>query len=277
MVKMGNVWDRTAEFLSDNIAAILPIALIAFFIPASIAGNFDAASLGASPGVRLSLGMVQVAFAVLSVWGSLAITAMALDIAGTEGPARIALRRLPATLLVSIVLLLGLLLLATPIGVILALSGTDFAAMPDPSAVKLDPSSAGAIGIYGVVLFFVLLWLFARLIVVTPVIVREGRMFGAIPQSWRLTRGSALRIVGVLILYVVVAWVAQLAAVTVFGTIFALIAGGDGEGISLAGVLTSIVAGAVQTGFSVLMPAFIAKLYLALIAEVGLHSSAERL
>jgi hypothetical protein len=41
MVKMSTVWDRTAEFLSDNIGAIVPVALLAFFVPASIGGSFQ--------------------------------------------------------------------------------------------------------------------------------------------------------------------------------------------------------------------------------------------
>ena len=97
MVKMGTVWDRTAEFLSDNIAAILPIALLAFFVPASIEGNFAAATTGAGPGFKLLISVLQILFALVSVWGSLAITAMALDIASERSAANIATRRfLPA-------------------------------------------------------------------------------------------------------------------------------------------------------------------------------------
>lgn len=273
MVKMGNVWDRTAEFLSDNIGAILPIALLAFFVPASIEGNFEAARLGAGPGLGLLLGLLQLAFAVLAVWGGLVITAMALEMDGSRW--RIALRRLPATILVSIVMILAIVVLASPILGVMVAAGYDFSAMERVETVDLAPSTLLMTVIYGLVLMGVLLWLGARLIVTTPVIVGESRMLGALGRSWRLTRGYALRIVGVLILYVVVAWVAHLAASTVFGSIFALVAGGDGEGISLAGVLTSIVAGAVQTAFSVLGPAFTAKLYLALSAEAGLRSASD--
>ena len=110
MVKMSTVWDRTAEFLSDNIATLLPLALFAFFIPASIEGNFAAAGDGRAPGPVLGLRLIQIAFALLSLWGTLAITAMALDIAGEERPGAIALRRLPAAVLVSIVMLWELVL-----------------------------------------------------------------------------------------------------------------------------------------------------------------------
>ncbi|RYY41946.1 MAG: hypothetical protein EOP59_11150 [Sphingomonadales bacterium] len=122
-----------------------------------------------------------------------------------------------------------------------------------------------------IVLAALLLWIAARLMVTTPVIVREGRWLSALRQSWKLTRGMTWRIIGVILLFALISWVSILAANTVFGSVFALIAGGDRAGVSLAGVLTSIVVAAVQTGFTVLVPAFTAKLYLALTAAAGLR------
>lgn len=264
MVRMSNVWDRTAEFLSENISAILPVALVAFFIPASIEGNFTAVREGAGPGLGLALAIVQILFAVLSLWGSLTITVMALDDASRQGAAGIALRRLPAMLLVFAAMFVAILVLAAPIGVMLARSGYDFTAMETGSNLNMDPSTALWISAYGLVLMIVLFWLAARLIVTTGVVAAEKRALGAIPRSWGLTRGHALRIIGVLILYAVVAWVAYMAAAAVFGTAFALVADSEGEGITLAGVLTAIVTAAVQTAFSVLGAAFTAKLYVAL-------------
>ncbi|MET0308037.1 MAG: glycerophosphoryl diester phosphodiesterase membrane domain-containing protein [Sphingomonas sp.] len=272
MVKMSTVWDRTAEFLSDQIGAIVPVALLAFFVPASIGGSLEPVFLTASPGLMLGLRLVQLAFAILSIWGSLTITAMALDgvSGGTAGA--IGRRRLLPALVVSVVLGVAMLLLTLPLPIFLAASGYDLTAVARGETVEISSTAAAVLWIYTLVLLVALAWIAARLFVMTPVIVREERMFGAIPQSWRLTRGSAWRIVGVLILFVVVAIVSGLAAKTVFGSIFALIAGGGEEGISLAGVLTSIVAAAVQTAFLVLAPAFAAKLYLALSAQAALRS-----
>ncbi|HWU96609.1 MAG TPA: hypothetical protein VN029_13500, partial [Sphingomonas sp.] len=94
MAKMGTVWDRTAEFLSDNLGAVLPVALLAFFVPASIEGSFQAAKTGAGPGLILSLYLVQLAFGILSLWGSLTIVAMALDMADARGAGAIGRARL---------------------------------------------------------------------------------------------------------------------------------------------------------------------------------------
>jgi hypothetical protein len=265
MVKMSIVWDRTAEFLSDNIAAVLPIALLAFFVPASIEGNFAAAMTGAGEWLKIVLYVLQLVFALVSLWGSLVITAMALDIATERSAANIATRRLIPALVVSIVMIVVASALVLPVPGILAFNGYDMAAMARGENVNMSMSVAGFIVLYLLALTLLLLWVIARLIVATPVVVRESRVLSALGQSWRLTRGSALRIVGVIILFAIVSWVAALAAKTVFGSIFALVAG-NGEGVTLSSVMTSIVVAAVQSAFMVIPPVFTAKLYLALTA-----------
>jgi len=265
MVKMSIVWDRTAEFLSDNIAAVLPIALLTFFVPASIEGNFAAAMTGAGEGLKIVLYVLQLVFALVSLWGSLAITAMALDIATERSAANIATRRLIPALVVSIVMIVVASALVLPVPGILAFNGYDMAAMARGENVNMSMAVAGFIVLYLLALMLLLLWVIARLIVATPVVVRESRVLSAFGQSWRLTRGSALRIVGVIILFAIVSSVAALAAKTVFGSIFALVAG-NGDGVTLSSVMTSIVVAAVQSAFMVVPPVFTAKLYLALTA-----------
>jgi len=270
MAKMGTVWDRTAEFLSDNLPAVVPVALLAFFVPASISGSFQPILQGADYGLALTLSLLQLAFGVLSVWGSLAITAMALELGGTQTPGTIARNRLIPALIVTVALFAVMLVACLPVPILLQASGYDMMAVAR-GEVMLSRNLWGGILAYLAVLGLLLLWLTARLLLINPVIVRERRMFGALARSWQLTRGSTLRIVGVILLYTMVSLVAVLAAKTVFGSIFALIEGGPADGLSMAGVLTSIVAATVQTGFTVLIPAFTAKLYLALAAEAGLR------
>ena len=99
MVKMGTVWDRTAEFLTDNFTAVLPIALLAYFVPLSIQGNFEPVLENAGPGLVLALSLITLAFSALVTWGWLTLTAMAL---GQEGdPGATGLKRLLPALVVS--------------------------------------------------------------------------------------------------------------------------------------------------------------------------------
>lgn len=269
MVSMGAVWDRTAEFLSEHLGAILPVALLAIFVPAVVSANFTELRQGAAPGLApelaIGLGVGTLVFALVSFWGQLAVTALALDPSHGRAAAGVAMRRFPAALLAMVAVVAAALAAVLPAGAILAIGGVDLMAMSGETMPAIPPAASLGIVLYLLVLLPVALWLAARLAVVLPAIVGEGRGLGAIARSWRLTRGVALKIMGVLILYAVVSIVANLAATTAFGAIMYVVAGRDGDGLSLASVLTTIVGGAVTTGFTVLAAAFAAKLFVALL------------
>ncbi len=270
MISMGNVWDRTAEFLSDNLGSVMPLALLAIFVPAVISGNFSELQQGAGTGLALGLGIGSLVLALVGFWGQLAITALALDPSLARAAGATATRRFPAALLVMIVILAAMLVAILPVPVILAVAGVDLTAAMRSGAMPGIPSSAGLwIFLYLLILFPLILWAMARLAVALPALVDEGLALGAIGRSWTLTRGATWRIVGVLLLYVVVSTVANLAATTAFGAIMYLVAGRGEDGLSLATVLTTIVGGAVATGFTVLAAAFTAKLFEALRARSG--------
>jgi hypothetical protein len=101
-----------------------------------------------------------------------------------------------------------------------------------------------------------------RLMALYAVVIAERRGIGALGRAFSLTRGVGGRLFGVMLLYVIVSEVAQLATRTVFGSIFALIFGSD-PGISIGSVLTAILVAAVGTIFFVLAAVFGARLYLA--------------
>ncbi|MFL9840971.1 hypothetical protein ABS767_08365 [Sphingomonas sp. ST-64] len=267
MTSMGNVWDRTAEFLSDNLGTILPLALIAIFVPATISANLSELQRTAAPGTAMLLGLGVFVLALATFWGQLSITALAIDPALGRQAAGVATRRYPAALLVMIVLLLAVLVLIIPVAVILAASGVALTGMESGTMPEIPATAALWIALYLFLLLPLVLWLVARLAVVLPAIVGDRLALRAIPRSWSLTRGVALKIVGVIILYAVVSIVANLAATTAFGAIMFLVAGRGEDGLSLATVLTTIVGGAVSTGFTVLAAAFAAKLYVALLAR----------
>jgi hypothetical protein len=159
-------------------------------------------------------------------------------------------------------------LIAVPIGVALGVSGVDMTALAagQQPASPAAPGAAAALGFVGLYTLFLipfLLWVYARFVVlITPIMVMERRGIGVYGRSFVLTRGIAWKVIGVLLLYGIVSWVASAAAKTVFGTVFRLLIGGEGP-VTLASILTQIVVAAISTIFSVLSVAFIAKLYLA--------------
>ncbi len=267
MVSMGSVWDRTAEFLSDNLGTLLPIALLAIFVPSTISANLSGLQATATQGAATWLGLGVFVLALVGFWGQLAVTALAIDPALGREATKVATRRFPAALLVAIVMLVAALLLVIPIGVMLAIGGVDLTGLEGGTMPTVPESVALWVTLYGLVVLVLAIWLFARMAVVVPAIVGDRLAIGAFARSWQLTRGAALKIIGVVILYLIVSIVANLAATTAFGVVISLIAGRGEDGLSLASVLTTIVGGAVSTAFTVLGTAFVAKLYVALLAR----------
>lgn len=267
MVEMGNVWDRTAEHISDNLGSVVPVALLMIFAPTAIYTNlWDAMSSFSAMG-RIPIALTVIALVIVSNWGQLTLVAQALDHRTDREARAVAFRRLPMNILAAVLIGLSLVLLLIPCSFILLAAGVP----TDPAAMRTMPQAAmmqaiGMAAIYLLVLAPFVIWALSRLVVLTPVIVNEGLMFGAFARAFRLTRGVTLKIIGVCILYVIVSTVAQIAVTSVFGLIFRFVAG-PGGALSLSSVLTSVFAAAVQTGFVVLATIFTAKLYQALIYD----------
>lgn len=127
---MSTVWDRTAEFLSDNLAALTPLVLFGIFVPLTLIGSLmPLMGTGGQP-ADLALGLMVLALSLVSSWAGVAITALAFDpAAGRGGAVRVANRRLLPVIGVGLVTLLVVLLLAAPIFIAFALSGVDMAAL----------------------------------------------------------------------------------------------------------------------------------------------------
>lgn len=262
MVTMGAVWDRATEFLSDNLSAVVPIALLAIFVPASIAQSLAPLSNGPGTAVMV-LQLISLILSIIQFWGQVAIIALALDpMAGRSGAIELASRRLLPIIGIWLLLLLGVMVLASPMLVALTVTGFDFQAAMTNGTPALDPGAAAFVLFYFLAFVVGIIWLGARLSLIGPVILMERRGLGAFARSFKLTRSSVLKIIGILILYFIIWAVSALAAKLVFGAIFTLIAGGEGP-VTVGTVLASICTSVVLTAFVVLAAAFTGKLYLA--------------
>jgi len=261
MVQMSTVWDRTTAFASAAIGAIMPIALILLFLPVSIQLAIAPLLLKQTLAVRV---VVTALFWAVELLGTLSLIVLALGATLRPGEAvRAALARLGPTIAIFILFFIVLAILCVPFGAVIAAAGMNLTQLQtgDPvGAGNLTAGGAWFLLLYALALVVFGFWITARLLVIEPVILAERRGIGAIPRAFTLTRGLALRLVGVLILYAIVATIAVLAAQMVFGSIFALAAPNDGD-IGLATVLTSIVVAAVSAGFKVVAAIFVAKLY----------------
>lgn len=263
MIRMGDVWDRTIEFLGDNLGAVVPIALLTILVPNSITSSLSEVQATATPGVALALSLLSLVLMLVQFWGQIAISAHAI---GLASPNRVATTRLLPMIGLYILVGVAFFVLMIPFFVIVFGSGVNpqLLATGDQGAMQqMMQKVGGLIAIYGLVFVVLALWIAARfLAVLLPVIAAERRGFGAFGRAFALTRGLTWRIIGVFVLYAVVALVAVLAAQTVFGATLRLVTDASGP-ISVASVITAVIVSAVMTALTVLATTFVAKLYVA--------------
>ena len=260
MVSIGQVWDRTTDVLRGRAGIIAPIAALAIFLPTVI----NAALTGFAPATSAATGLLSAAVALAvvaaTIWGTLAIIAVATDPATTraDAGAQASRRLLPA---IGIVLALGLILSLAFVPIVVALlrGGVDFT-RPN-TAINLGTGVAGFVTLYTLVLMAFALWLSARLMLLNPVIVNERLGLRSVARSVQLTRGLTWRLVGLLILFSVVVLVPTFAVQRVVGVVARLLLGEGG--IPTATFLASAAGAVVTSTFSAIAAVFQAQLYVA--------------
>lgn len=264
-VRIGDVWDSTTDALAGRAGLIAPLALGAFVVPAALQ-NAVRLYGAPSPGTAALAALIALAGLVVSLWGQLAILAIASHPATDRAEAgRLALQRLPANLLVLLVLFGLSLLLALPVFGTLIATHYDFAAAAAYKGAGTMPAVApGALGflvLYSLLLLVVGVWVGARLFLVSAVIVNERRSLGALRRSFELTRGLTWKLIGVALLFFIVFAVSVLAAQSVVGIVFRLLLGP--ENIATALLIAAIAAALVTAAFTSTVQVFAARLYVA--------------
>ena len=251
-VEIGTIWDRTAATLREAARPIAAIALPAILVPQLVSALARGVGQTDDRAVALLAGAIVLAASLVALWGQLAVTAF--TVTGARAPAvRIATRRLPAMVGVSLVLLAAFAALLLP--ALLILIGGGF----DPMAEEVVPPAPASIAwavLYLLLLAPLLLWLAARLLPTTACVLFERRGLGAIARAFRLTRGHGAGLAGALLLFAVVSLVAITAARLVVGSILALAFGGDGPW-SAGAIGGAIGAAAVSAALAVVQAVFI--------------------
>jgi len=262
MVRMGLVWDRTMDVLRGRGGILTRLAFLYLFAPGVVSAGVRSI---ATPNSALALlaGLISLVSAVLLIIGVLAITAVASDPdVDTRRAQAIGVERLLPALAAVALIVVAVIALSIPIIVLIMQSGATL----DPATGRFDLSTAsgGALNLAGLVtlaLVVVGIWISVRLVPLFAVIVNERRGVGALGRSFRLTRGSVLRLIGVTILYAIVVLVALAAATSVIGLIARLLLGGDAA-VAVTFVV-NIVSAAVTAVATVVQSVFYARFYVA--------------
>ncbi|WP_294356286.1 hypothetical protein [uncultured Sphingomonas sp.] len=260
--RMGVVWDRTVDVLQGRSGILARLAILFLFVPGVLSA---AVSSAATPGTPLAFvsSLVSIAASIILIAGVLAITAVASDPDVDAAQAtRIGVERLlPALGAIALIMIL-LFVVMIPITLLIMHAGATF--NPATGRFDLARASGSALqlaGVIGLLALIVGLWLTAKIAPLFAVIVNERRGLGAFARSFRLTRGSALRLIGVIILYGIVVIVAVMAATVVAGIAARLLLGPDAPG----GVafVTGVASSAVTALLTVVQTVFYARFYVA--------------
>ena len=259
MVRVGVVWDRTVAFLGERTGALMAIAFCTLVLPNAITGALEPMRATAGTGVRGLVGLLLIVGGLVSLWGQLAVTALALGKVEAAGAAlRHGGRRLPAMIGVALVLLVAFLLATAPLAWLAMVSGGTRMDM-EGVRIAMTGGRRGTIALLAIVYAALGLWMSARLSLLMPVVVGERLGLRAIPRAFRLTRGLGLKMAAVILLYAAVLSIVTYAAQTVFGTVMLLLAGGD-RPVTVASVVTALAVSCVAAAFSVLACVFLAQL-----------------
>lgn len=261
MIRMATVWDRAAEVMRGRASILISIAFLTVWLPNVLSaglGSFAGTMPGQASGVSSLLGLLVF---VVTLFGSLALIAVASDPDVDQARAySLAGQRLLPAIGLTILLGVAMLVLFIPFGIILAGSGLDVAALR--RGHMAGTPSGGAVtlaALYVLALLVVLVWLGARLVLFSPVVLNERRGIGTFARSWELTRGLAWRIVGVLILFAVLILVASLAVQTVAALIARLLVGSGSPAVPL--FVGALFASVVSAGAAIVQSSFLAQLY----------------
>ena len=254
-LSISAAWDETAEFLKRDAGALFIIAFAFIALP-QVALQALVPGL-ASPGEQ-SLSpiwlLVIVATMVLSMAGTLAISALALGRENVVGRAiALGFRRFPALLGASIL-----------VGLVVGLAGVALALIAGIDGRQLTAPTSEAAGrllllIVPLMLLFAFIWI--RLMLMTPIAAaEEGGPLALIRRSWRLTAGRFWRLLGFVLLAVLVILVMSRVATIVVGLVISLVAGRPDPG-TLPGLLLALVAGIVNAAIVMVFTTMVARIY----------------
>jgi hypothetical protein len=251
-------WNETARFVRGNFGALFTIAFALIALPSIIMQALGPGQVapGETPEIGLWLLMFPVVL-VLSIVGTLAIAALALDRESVVGRA-IALgfrRFLPvvgATLLVALAAFIVLIPIVLLVG------------LRPEEVTPGNAAAAGKIGLIFLLFFLIFIFIWVRLMLLTPAAAAEGGgPIAILRRSWELTKGRFWRLLGFALLFVIAAAILIIALTSVVGVVIALVAGAPTPG-TLGGLLILLLGGVCNAIFVLFFTTMLSRIYVQL-------------
>ncbi len=257
-ISMSSVWDESVAMIRKERHLLVPLALATIGVGSAISG-YAQPKIAASESVALATFGFIVGTA-LSLIGNLAVMALALTPGLSVGDAlHTAVARLPKFLGIIAVFALAISILMIPLILVLAASGVN-----EKMAMSELPPAAALCAFASIAVIF---YFGARLITLNAVVVdRNPPIIESIKSSFAITRALTAKIIGVTILYIIVAVVIGGATSSIFGLAFNLIGKAIGSPV-FAPVMSALVNGMVSALLSIVSTIFVATLYRRLSAQ----------
>lgn len=265
-LSITTAWNETVAFVKAEGRLLFPLAFMAVALPAAaVRALVPVVPAGEAPPAGPWLAAAIVAL-ILAAIGYLAISYLALRAGASVREALVrGATRMPLLIAAGILIGCGLVALAFLISIVvtLAVVGAAGGASAPPGTAEMGRVA----GILLLILAPILLFVFARLLPLTPTVaVEAGGPFALLARSWRLTAGYSLKLMAFVAVLFALSLVLQIAVEAVFGSLFILTAGPAAPG-SISSILTLLVMAALQTVLVAYLGTLVARIYAQLAAD----------
>jgi len=248
-LSIGKAWDETRAILSRDGGPLITVALALMVLPGTVLETLSPSSSRGedTPGWVALVGLLA---ALISLTGQLAISRIALGRTTTVGEAiALAFRRLP-------VLFGSLLLISLPFAIVVGVPV--IAASGGGVPTQLPRSYALPLLVAMLLFVFVLV----RMLFLTPLAAdRTAGPIALIKESWRLSRGRALRLFGLFVLLLIVGLIVLGGLGGAVSAVILLLLGAAEPG-SLSALLIALVQQVLSAAVSLIFIIIVCRLYL---------------
>jgi hypothetical protein len=266
VLSISKAWEETRAIVARDGRLFVSVALALIALPETISGLIAPDGIMNLQQTQAWVAIVVVVLGIVVLGGQLALIRLALGPSTSVGDALgHGLKRLPAYVLAALLVGVALFLAAIPFAIALVASGVS------TEAKTLPATPVVLIG--GLLYFALLIFVFVRMIMATPVASAESAgPIAIIRRSWELTSGYWWPLFGFLLLFFVGAIVLQLAVASAIGLVV-LLALGQADAFSASALIIALVEAIVAAAVAVLLMTMLARIYVQLSGRSEAHAS----
>jgi hypothetical protein len=254
-LSISAAWEESRAILVRDGQLFIAVALALIVFPSAVSGLVNPRGLGTS-GTPLWIDLLTIVASLIGLAGQLAMIRLALGRSVSVGEAIThGLRRLPVYFFSVLLVVTALLIVAVPLGFVLAAMG--ISVQPNTSP---PPGLMVAGLLYAALVCFVLV----RMILAAPV--ASGEPAGPITiirRSWSLTAGHWWPLFGFLLLFIVAAIIVLLAVASATGVVANLLFGSI-QPMSASALVVALIQALVGAAITTLFMVMLARIYLQL-------------